>query len=379
MTKAKIISIISLLFAAVFLSSCSSGAGGSYANQESGNSKQSEKSEDNSPRTFTDVLGRAVEVPAEINSVAALGSAGRFITYAGGADKISGVSELEKNAPVDMPFAYVNAEHFSGCASISSGGSGDTFFAEEIVALNPDIIIVFTADAAKIDEISEQTSVPAVGIYADSFLDERFTESLRFLGKLLGTEEQAELCAESVEVWIEELAAFGGSIPDEEKPVVYTGAVGFKGPHGFEGTYSGYPPFMAIGAVNCADETQGSGAFVVDLEQVVVWNPDIIFLNPSNMYLVNEDYADNKAFYNSLSAIQNGKLYPQPSFNYYCTNMEIAIVDSFYAASVIYSGSITEAEFEQKADEIFNVMLGQDYLKTLNSAGLGFSAITLGE
>ena len=72
------------------------------------------------------------------------------------------------------------------------------------------------------------------------------------------------------------------------------------------------------------------------------------------------------------------RLYPQPSFNYNSTNMEIAIADAFYAASVLYPDSISPEQFSEKADGVFSVMLGQEYLEILDSAGLGYGAITLG-
>lgn len=381
---------IAALAAVVMLSGCSSsgtapsgslpsdGTGAAAPVQESAAPEDSAPAAEEGVRTVTDILGREVTIPAEVDSAAALGSAARYMTYAGAADIITGVSDLEKTSPVDMPYSYVNRERFEKCASVASGGSGDTYYTEELITLSPDLLIVFTSDAEKVNDISDQTGIPAVAIYADSFLDERFTESLRFLGDIAGTEEQAEKCASGVEKWIEELAAFGSAVPEEEKPTVYTGAVGYKGPHGFEGTYANYPPFAAIGARNVADETGNNGAFIVDLEQVAVWDPDIIFLNPSSMYLVNEDYSSNKDFYDGLSAVANGRLYPQPSFNYNSTNMEIAIADAFYAASVLYPESISPEQFSEKADEVFSVMLGQEYLEILDFAGLGYGAITLG-
>ena len=48
--------------------------------------------------------------------------------------------------------------------------------------------------------------------------------------------------------------------------------------HGFEGTEAGYGPFQLIGAKNLADTTGQTGAFNIDLEQVLSWDPDIIFV-----------------------------------------------------------------------------------------------------
>ena len=97
------------------------------------------------------------------------------------------------------------------------------------------------------------------------------------------------------------------------------------------------------------------------------------------MYLVNEDYATNKAFYDNLRAVQEGKLYSQVNFNYFSTNMELAIADAYYAGTIIYPEQFADVDFNAKAEEIFNTMIGMDYLKVLDDNGIGFGQMTIGE
>lgn len=94
---------------------------------------------------------------------------------------------------------------------------------------------------------------------------------------------------------------------------------------------------------------------------------------------VNEDYAVNPDFYHNLTAVQEGKLYTMVSFNYFSTNMELAIVDAYFAGSVLYPEQFADIRFEEKAEEIFNTMLGCDYLNVLDQNGQGFGTITIGE
>ena len=77
--------------------------------------------------------------------------------------------------------------------------------------------------------------------------------------------------------------------------------------------------------------------------------------------------------------MQNGSVYSQVNFNYYSTNMELAIVDAYYAGSVIYPEAFRDVDFRAKAEEIFNVMIGRDYLGVLEENGLTFGPITIGE
>ena len=363
---------IGLFLAVVMLLSVLAGCGNTPANNNSNSAEPS-------TRTVTDILGRKVEIPAKVERIIGLSSASRFIVYAGAADKVVGLSELEMKGEPGMPFAYAKHSIFEKCKAVSSGGSGDTFYDEQMVTLEADVIIVLTSEAAKADEIQKQYEKPVIAVYANNFLDKQFQDSLKIIGEVAGTADQAGKVCTAIQGWIDDLNKRTKDIPDDKKPKVYNGGMGFRGPHGFEGTSGNYPPFLAINAKNVADETGQKGAFLVDLEQVTVWDPDIIFLNPSNMYLVNEDYAKNPAFYDNLRAVKEGKLYSQVSFNYFSTNMELAIADAYYAGKIIYPEQFSDVDFNKKAEEIFNTMIGMDYLKVLDDAGIGFGQVKIGE
>ena len=178
--------------------------------------------------------------------------------------------------------------------------------------------------------------------------------------------------------WKEELAALSAGVPEEEKPTVYAGAVNWSGSHGIEGSYGQYPPFVAAGANNVVDST-GADAFVeIDREQITAWDPDYIFLTVDNMGIVNEDYAQNPNYYDTLSAVQEGHVYSQVGFNYYWTNQELAVVNSYYVASVLYPEAFESVDFEARAEEIFNTMLGSDFLDVLEENGMYFGPVTIG-
>ncbi len=338
-----------------------------------------EKEEVPESRKVTDVLGREVEIPGKVEKIVGLGSASRFIVYAGAADKIVGLSELEKQGDPGMPFAYASHDHFKDCTAVSSGGSGDTYYTEELVTLEPEVIILMTSEAAKADELQAQVEIPVVAVYAKGFNDKMFQDSLIFIGEVAGTKAHAEEVAAKVQEWIDDLNNRTKDIPEDQKPSVYNGGMGFRGPHGFEGTSANYPPFQAVNIKNVADETGEKGTFLVDLEKVTVWDPDIIFLNPSNMYLVNEDYEQNAAFYDNLRAVKEGKLYSQVSYNYFSTNMEIAIADAYYAGCIVYPEQFKDVDFNAKAEEIFKTMVGMEYLSVLDQNGIGFGEVKIGK
>ena len=330
-------------------------------------------------RTVTDVFGRQVEIPAKVETCAALGSAARLIVYAGGVDKIIGATEMELRGDPGMPFAYANKEHFAACGAVASGGSGNADYAEALVELNPDVVFYQDSDVVAMEDLAQKTGLSVIGVYGDAFNSHYLTDSITLIGDVLGCSDHASKVAESITGWVKELNDRTKDIPEADKPTVYPGAVSWSGGHGFTGTYVGYAPLQAINAINLADELDASAGVEVSMEQIIEWDPDIIFLNPGNMNLVNEDYAANGAAIDSLRAVQEGKVYAQVNFNYYWCNMELAIVDSFYAGSVIYPKAFADIDFETKAEEIFNTMIGMDYLAVLDENGYGFGPIIIGE
>lgn len=365
MKKGKMKTLLALLLAALMvfsLTACGTG-----------------KADEPTTRVITDVFGREVEIPAEVKTCAALGSAARLIVYAGGVDSIIGCTEMELKGNPGMPFAYANKDHFASCTAVASGGSGNADYAEAIVELAPDVVFYQDSDTAAIEELAKKTGIPIIGVYGDAFNSHYLTDSITLIGDVLGTQEHAAKVVEAINGWVKDLDDRTKDIPEEEKPTVYPGAVSWSGGHGFTGTYVGYAPLKAIHAINLADQLDAKAGVEVDMEQIVEWDPDIIFLNPGNMDMVNEDYKTNGAAIDSLTAVREGRVYAQVNFNYYWCNMELAIVDAYYAGTIVYPEAFADCDFAAKAEEIFNTMIGMDYLDVLDANGIGFGPITIGK
>jgi iron complex transport system substrate-binding protein len=365
--------ILFSLFFVSLLSGCSKRAALS-----SNNERPSVPAASVDSRSLIDSYGREITLPGKVSRIAAIGGAARILTYAGVADMIVGVTEMDKSNIPAMPYSVVNAERFSGIPSVGSGGSNDTAFIEELVMLAPDLIIGMCDSQNTIEDVAEKTGVAVIGIVVDSMFDESFYKSLDIIGQATGQEQHCKAVIEYIKFCQADLDARTRSIPDAEKPSVYAGAVSFRGAHGFEGTYGGYPPFAAIHAKNVVDETGQKGTMLIDIEKVTVWDPDIIFLNPSNMNLVNDDYAKNPAFYDNLKAVKNGNIYTQISYNYNWSNLEIAIADTYYAGKIIFPNAFTDIDPIAKADEIFRVMIGEPFYDKLSAEGLRFEKMTIG-
>ncbi len=257
-------------------------------------------------------------------------------------------------------------------------GSNGKPNAEEILASGPQVILLSASAGVDADQLQRKTGIPVVVIPgSDSTLDEKAFETLRIIGELLGKTQRAEDLTAYLNNMKQELSDRTANIQD--KPSVYVGGVSFKGLHGFEGTEANYGPLALIGARNLADTTGQAGAFNMDLEQILTWDPDVIFLDYEGLSLIHEHYAKNPGYYENLTAVGKGQVYSQISFRSYAANLETALCDAWYAATVLYPEAFADVDLDAKVSEIFTTLLGQDITNDLKEAGYVLRPITIGK
>ena len=362
-------------------------------------------SAENTPETriVTDVWNREVEIPYEVKSIVCLGSMGpRFAAYLDVVDMMVGAedSDIEKMS-VRYDYSPVYHEQLKELPSVGAGGgSGDNNgYAEAIIQAQPDVIIAgFNEDAA--DELQAQTGIPVVSVRyrTQGFIDEGFHRAMRVFAEVVGAQERCEQVLAYVDACKADLNDRTKDIPDSDKLRAYTGAVTFNGRHGFAFTYVNFPAFTAVNALNVADvlleertgeaaaEAAASGkayigndGFEVDLEQIIAWDPDIIFLDPGNMDLVNDEYANNPGFFDSLRAVQEGQIYTMPSTNAAGPNVTYLLINAYYAGLTLYPEQFSDVRLEDKAAEIMEMMLGENFFDQMVEGGLYYGTITIGE
>ena len=353
-------------------------------------------------RTVVDVWNREVEIPAEVDSIVAVGSMGpRMAAYLGVVDMLSGAELSDINSEsARYDYSPVYHDVLKNLPPVGrGGGSGENnAYAEEIIMLQPDVIIAgFDEDAC--DELQRQTGIPVVSIRyrAHGFIDEGFYRSLRIFADVVGAEERCEEILSYIDGCKADLARRTDGIPDSGKLLAYTGAVTYNGRHGFAFTYVNFPPFVAIGALNAADELAaaqtgdaeaaalasgtayiGDDGFEIDPEKIIEWDPDIIFLDPGNMDIVNSEYAANPAYFESIRAIEEGNVYSMPSTNSAGPNITYLLMNAYYAGTVLFPDSFSDIDFRGKSSEIMEMMLGRDFFDEMESDGLVYGKLEVG-
>ncbi len=329
-------------------------------------------------RTILDAKGREVEIPYGVERIVCVGvGALRYSCYVGAADRVVAVEDYETKPGMSRLYNYVNFDKFKDLPVIGTNGEP---FPEEIIQVDPQVIVMSLSASVDPDDLSAQTGTPVVVVPgSDSTLDDKAYETIRILGELFQLEQRATELTQYLKGVQADLDQRTANIPEEEKPTVYVGGVSFKGHHGFEGTEAHYGPFELIHANNLADTTEQTGAFNIDLEKVLQWDPQIIFLDFNGMDLINEDYAKNPDFYNALTAVREGKVYSQISFRSSASNLETALADAYYAGTVMFPEAFADVDMQSKAGEIYEMLLGSNPYEDLKEAGYEFRPITIGE
>ncbi len=335
-------------------------------------------------RIITDTKGREVEIPVTVTRIVTLGSgAPRMAAYLDVMDMLVGVEDHDKEAmTVLRDYSPVYQAQIASLPAVGAGGGSgsNNGYAEQIIMAAPDVILAgFSAEAA--DELQAQTGIPVVCVLYTSkgLANESFYQAMRVFADVVGVQQRCEEVLAFIDACKADLNERTANIAEEAKPTAYTGAVTFSGRHGFAGTYSHFGPFDAVNAINVADMADQDGYYEADLEQIVVWDPDVIFLDPGNMNLVTDEYNTNPEFFLSLRAIQEGRVYTMPSFNNCSMNITYALMNAYYAGIVLFPNAFVDVDIAQKSGEILTFFLGENTFETMEEGGLYYGTITIGE
>lgn len=353
-------------------------------NSENENEKQEVKQETqkeekkDGTRTIVDGMDREVEIPEEVDSIICLNVTSlRYTCYMQAEDLVVGVEDYEQKQSITRPYNYINYDKFKDLPIVGNNGE---HYIEEIITADPDVIMMSSLGNCDADDVQKKTGIPVVVIPgSDQMMDENVYETFKIMGEVYDKEDRAEELISYLEDVKKDLDSRTKEIPEEEKETVYVGGVSFKGAHGFEGTEANYAPFSAIYAKNLSNETDQKGAFNIDLEQVLAWNPEVLFVDFNGMELINQHYQENPDFYKQLKAVQEGKVYSQISFRSSATNLDMALADTYYAGTVLYPEKFADVDPAEKADEIFEKLLGEKFYDTLKENGYEFRQVQIGE
>jgi iron complex transport system substrate-binding protein len=220
--------------------------------------------------SVTDAAGRAVTIPEHVARVFPAGPPAAILLYTLAPDLLIGWPRA--NRPEEREFLLPDIGSRPEVGRLT--GRGNTANLEAVIALKPDLILdVGSTDATYVslaDRTQEQTGIP----YA--LLDGRFAAiapTYGALGRLVGRVAEGEDFADYCQKMLTTIAERIANVEREQRPAVYYA----RGPRGLETGLGGSINMETIEllARNVAGETKG-GLARVSIEQVLLWNPDVI-------------------------------------------------------------------------------------------------------
>jgi iron complex transport system substrate-binding protein len=252
--------------------------------------------------TVADDTGRALAVPASVKRVFPAGPPAAIMLYTLAPDLLLGWPRA--NRPEECAYMLPDP-----CARPEIGrltGRGNTANFESVIALKPDLIVDVGSTSDTYVSLAERVQQQTGISYA--LLDGRFlslSTSYEKLGKLIGREgagaDFGDYCNMTLGVITNRIAF----VARDKRPRVYYA----RGPRGLTTGLGGSINVETIElmARNVAGETQG-GLANVSIEQVLLWNPDVIVT-------IDQDFAANvrsDPAWAAVTAVKNNRVHLSP-------------------------------------------------------------------
>lgn len=362
-----LICTIALIFAAAVLTGCSSNESSSNSNAEI--------------QTITDMRGRSVEIPADLERIVAVGCALRPVCYLQAENMVVGVEASEQEDNVSCAYRHVNHDLFASLPVIGDGGSsGVTINEEALMEAAPQLVICDSLSADEADNLQQKTGIPFVCLdQPETVFDDKYYNNLELLGKVLGKEERAADVVNYIKEVDNDLEQRSAASENANNNTAYAAGINFRGGHGFDGTEANFQPFVVCNVDNVADDHGSDGAFTIDLETVSAAQPDYIFMECGNLPLIKENYDTNPAYYQALKAVQDSHTYSLISYRFYSTNVELALANCYQVGAMVYPDSFADVNPTEKLDEISEFFLGEKLSGDLAAEGYKFEQLNIAE
>lgn len=337
--------------------------------------KKSYDSLDNKVREITDAANKKIIVPAKVEKVICSGSGClRLLTYLNAHHHIVAVDGIEvKGSPIDArPYAIANPQFRTYPIFGEFRGYDNP---ELIAGLNPQPDVIFKmlpGGGITPMMLASKTGIPVVSLVYGTLTYNRqqLNSSLRLMGNVIGKNERAETVIAYFDSIIMDLKIRS---TDKSSMTCYIGGLGYSGPHGIQSTDPAFAPFAFLGLKNIA--SQGKDTDMVSYlniakEQLVVWDPDVIFIDISTLRLGADINAlaqlRNDPAFKHLKAIKNNRVYGLFPNNSYNQNFEVVLANAYFIGKIIFPEAFSDIDPMEKAEEISKFLNGGPSFTKLN-------------
>ena len=323
----------------------------------------------------TDMMGRDVMVaPGSYQRVLCIGAGAlRMYAYVGDISLLCGVEDIDNTTletrpkmfdGVSRPYQMAYEEVFNKLPSCGVGGpQAQAAEDEKILNCNPDIIISEYEDTEKANTLQVKLGVPVIVVKYGSagVFDEKVAQSLTLLGKVFDKQEKAS----ALNAYIaSEKAAIEDRVKDIDvatQKKVYICGLGNWGTTDELMTAQNYAPFTVAKINNVVTGLAVNGIQAIEAEKFMDLAPnmEIIIMDAAAIKNI-KNKPEKIARLQATKAWADGEVYLEMAYNAYYTNLEIALINTWFMAKSVYPTLFEDINIETKTTEVTNAFLGKD-------------------
>jgi iron complex transport system substrate-binding protein len=297
--------------------------------------------------TLTDQAGNAVEVAQPVHRmISAHGPTTAFVYAVGAQDRLVAASYLGARDPqgaAAMERIDPRFEEIKGDDKFSQ----QDFNVEDAAALDPDLILA-AARTTWLD-VTAELDIPA--FLFDAETPERLKEAMLLTGQLFGpaTAAQAEAWVAYYDSVFETVIEQTRAIPEEDRVrVLFTGTEPLRVA---SGEMYQTAIIEAAGGVSVTAELTGFWNDV-NLEQVAIWNPDVIIVPPYGGASV--EAITESPDWQILEAVQAGRVYRMPKLVVpWDTPAPDSVLGIIWMAQLLYP-DLVDLDCAEQAEYFYN-------------------------
>lgn len=181
-------------------------------------------------------------------------------------------------------------------------GNWDFISLEGILALKPEVVILWSQQTEAIAALEEH-GIPVFGVFIAGWRD--LEREIEALGRMLGAPERAASLLEQARQRLEGIRSRLGALPPPARPRVYF--MWAQSLYETSGAGSMVHELLTLAGGNNVCGHVPKEHLVVRLEELLVWNPEVIIMWPNPRLRVEDILAEKQ--WQSLAAVRNRRVY----------------------------------------------------------------------
>ncbi|MBR4780963.1 MAG: ABC transporter substrate-binding protein [Lachnospiraceae bacterium] len=395
--------VIALILA---LALCLGAVACSSENKEDNNNNTVTKTEDGNTRTtpdtsttepetldpdgthiVTDHAGNSVEVPNVINRIVVADiypMASVLTVFFDSAEKIVGMAAPCMSAAKNGLLGELYPEILNAKTDFIDGTNVNI---EELLKLNPDVVF-YSAGSKEEGEAYKNAGIPAIAISPGKWgydAIETLNQWIETLVQLFPENDKSKIVREYSEKTYKMVQERVSGLSDADKVKVF-----FLFQYSDSNIMTSGKKFFgqwwcdAIGAKNAAEELEKDNSVAVNMEQIYVWNPELIFITNFNTAKPDDLYGNTVGSYDwsEIEAVKNKQVYKMPLGMYrsYTCGVDTPVTLLWLAKTVyptLFEDIDITAETKKYYQEVFGITLTDEQANKIfspvSAAGTGFA------